>query len=45
MLVTAEASVNVTADRDPRPDSLDRIEQFAATYMLDATARSTWTPW
>jgi hypothetical protein len=37
MLVTAEAPVNVPTAHDPRPDCLDRIEQFAATYMLDVT--------
>jgi len=37
MLEATEASMSVTADHDPRPDSLDRIEQFVATYMLNAT--------
>jgi hypothetical protein len=29
--------VNVPADYDPRPDSVDRIEQFAAADMLHTT--------
>ena len=37
MLVVTEASVNMPTDHDLRSDSLDRIEQFATTYMLDAT--------
>jgi hypothetical protein len=38
MLKPTEAPVNVPADHNPRPDSLGRIEQFAATYVLDATS-------
>jgi len=36
MLIPTEAAVNVSADHDPRPDSLDRIEEFAAPNMIDA---------
>jgi hypothetical protein len=37
MLVTAEASVNMPTDHDLRSDSLDRIEQFAAADVPNAT--------
>src|SRR5262245_3123191 len=36
MLETTVASVNMSADYEPRPHSLDRVEQLAASNMLDA---------
>ena len=47
MLEPTEASMNVSADDDPRPDFLDRIEQFAAADVIDPASvqievRSPW---
>src|SRR3954447_17542563 len=36
MLVTAEASVNMSTDHNRQSHSLDRIEQLAATNVLHA---------
>jgi hypothetical protein len=37
MLVAAEASVNMSADHDPRANSLDRHEQLSAADVLHTT--------
>jgi len=38
MLVSTEASMNMSADHEPRSHSLDRVEQLAAPDVLDAAS-------
>lgn len=38
MSVAAEAPVNMSTHHDPRPHSLDRVQQLAASNVLDAAS-------